>query len=108
MDDKRLIEANVFRESIEGIEWYSMHVDGHVTQGASGEETAWYRAKDIYAAIENAPTVDAVEVVRCKDCKKYFHVIGRDEREVWGCMHFGVTTKADDFCSYGERRTDNG
>ena len=52
-------------------------------------------------------STDAVEVVRCRECKKYYRVIGRDEREVWGCMHFGATTKADDFCSRGERRSED-
>lgn len=55
-------------------------------------------------AIEDAPTVDAVEVVRCKNCKNW--------RENWiAGIESGVClcgkprrTKPDDFCSYGERR----
>lgn len=60
--------------------------------------------------IDNAPTVDAVEVVRCKDCVSY------EER----CPGFGYCyhwdyeqgmspnqVDADDFCSYGERKTDD-
>ena len=40
----------------------------------------------------NAPTIDAVEVVRCKDC---------EHRTVWrSCQG----KREDDFCSYGERR----
>lgn len=52
-------------------------------------------------AIENAPAVDAVEVVRCEDCKHY------DGQE---CFHpraeMGDTLGIDptDFCSYGERK----
>ncbi len=57
-----------------------------------------------YNAIKEAPAADVVEVVRCKDCKKYFRVIGRDDREVWGCRHIGITVKQNDFCSYGERK----
>lgn len=51
--------------------------------------------------IEKAPTVDAVEVVRCNDCKHY----KPDEYEC-GCDFAGGLpyVKADDFCSYGERR----
>ena len=47
------------------------------------------------------PTVDAVEVVRCKDCKHY----KPDEYEC-GCDFAGGLpyVKAVDFCSYGERR----
>ena len=48
-----------------------------------------------------SPTVDAVEVVRCNDCKHY----KPDEYEC-GCDFAGGLpyVKADDFCSYGERR----
>lgn len=49
--------------------------------------------------LEKAPTVDAVEVVRCRDCKHY----KPDEYEC-GCDFAGGLpyVKADDFCSYGE------
>ena len=51
--------------------------------------------------LEKAPTVDAVEVVRCRDCKHY----KPDEYEC-GCDFAGGLpyVKADDFCSYGERK----
>ena len=57
--------------------------------------------------IEDFPTVDAVEVVRCKDCKyrKQFQSDG-----TFYCsdpnygMGIGVELQDDDFCSYGERR----
>ena len=58
--------------------------------------------------IANAPTIDAVEVVRCKDCKHC-------DPENYHCDHAMSTAaplrrKPDDFCSYGERRggADNG
>lgn len=51
--------------------------------------------------IQDAPTIDAVPVVRCKDCKYY----KPDEYE-FGCDYGLPCVKADDFCSYGERRTD--
>lgn len=53
------------------------------------------------ADIENAPTVDAVEVVRCKDCKNM-----NEELVVW-CYWHERATNPYDYCSYGERR-DNG
>ena len=48
---------------------------------------------------------DFVEVVRCKDCKYW-----KAEKD-YGmfCSHWGgilTDSTADDFCSYGERRTD--
>ncbi|MBQ3215779.1 MAG: hypothetical protein IJB11_06660 [Oscillospiraceae bacterium] len=57
-------------------------------------------------AIKEQPTVDAVEVVRCKDCKHFVSPQG-----VPCCDNFyGLGFPAhsgDDFCSYGERRIDN-
>ena len=68
--------------------------------------------------VENAPAVDAVEVVRCKDCK---HTRGRTEYErnylVEGVLICRSSDATDDcwnpvwpehFCSYGERRADDG
>lgn len=45
----------------------------------------------IHSTINNAPTVDAVPVVRCKDCR-YF--------KMYKCR-MGYSDH-DDFCSYGE------
>ena len=53
--------------------------------------------------IKNAPTVDAVPVVRCKDCKHYeIH----KPKVLENCERNGyiIPMKPDDFCSYGERK----
>lgn len=58
--------------------------------------------------IENAPTIDAVEVVRCRDCK---HRKKWKDEITWHCgnpeygMATAVELQDDDFCSYGERRS---
>ena len=53
--------------------------------------------------ISEAPTVDAVPVTRCKDCKYWQdNNDGYPHEECrWG---HGETPDANDFCSYGERR----
>ena len=63
--------------------------------------------------IDNAPTVDAVEVVRCRDCKYHRTLRDRDmcakNADMLNGREVGLrATRADDFCSRGERRTDNG
>lgn len=61
----------------------------------------------IHDAITKAPTIDAVPVVRCKDCK-YFqdNNSGYPHDECrWGK---GETPDPDDFCSYGERKDGEG
>ena len=57
--------------------------------------------------IKNAPTVNAVEVVRCKDCKHYRpqKKSAHGENRANYCNRI-VTIKVRpyDFCSYGERK----
>lgn len=55
-------------------------------------------------AIDNAPTIDAVPVVRCKDCKHNNERHALTDGGVW-CEYWGTDPDNDDFCSYGERRT---
>lgn len=53
--------------------------------------------------LQDAPRVDAVPVVRCKDCK-YCEEI--DKYEFW-CYGVGSPARlmcADDYCSHGERK----
>ena len=55
----------------------------------------------------NAPTIDAVEVVRCKDCMLY-EARSKDSGycHYWGCVEGMELSRVefDDFCSYGERK----
>lgn len=53
------------------------------------------------ADIEKAPAVDAVPVVRCKDCGCYMSESGK---YVEHCCLTGLPVDAGDFCSYGKRR----
>lgn len=56
--------------------------------------------------IEYLPTADVAEVVRCKDCKYYQENNDGYPHEM--CKWNGnETPDADDYCSCGERRTDN-
>lgn len=59
-------------------------------------------------AIDTAPTIDAVHVVRCKDCKHYAFTDNRVPQErVWWCYYWGYEIGADDYCSNGERKDDD-
>lgn len=67
----RLIDANALIDTVEGLDWYHINKKGYLVHGAnSSDHTPIYKAESIYRAIENAPTVDAVPVVRCKDCMR--------------------------------------
>ena len=93
-NEKRLIDANAFLKDI-------------LTAGI-GKTIVEYSESDIGYMIRKRPTVDAVEVVRCRECKYC-------DPENHHCDHYMGTSaplrrKPDDFCSYGERKegADNG
>ena len=69
---------------------------------------AWAKGLEPSQYIEALPTVDAVPVVRCKECKWF---ADNNDGEWYGCQMFGTVLnnpedapKPDDFCSYGERK----
>ena len=62
---------------------------------------------DLLEILEKAPTVDAVEVVRCRECKRWnpdLDSYGKDDGPKGKCMKSFEVTLDDDFCSYGERK----
>ena len=52
--------------------------------------------------IDEMPTVDAIPVVRCKDCR-WLENDGYHTR----CRIMGLSVEAEDYCSRGERRDDD-
>ena len=81
-NEKRLINANAMRQA-----WLE-----------NGENEYVYDTNAVLESIDAQPTVDAVEVVRCKDCKYY-------EPAEKHCRGAGKAEyEANDFCSYGERK----
>lgn len=54
--------------------------------------------------LEQLPTVDAVVVIRCKDCKySCIDGYGRTCEGYWyELSEYAVPVKDDDFCSFGE------
>lgn len=59
----------------------------------------WFSREMLRLMLENQPTVDAVEVVRCKDCKSYIPEKRRCKSEYLnGC------TIPNGYCFNGERK----
>ena len=87
----RLMDADLLSEAI------------HDNVPAPYEDASWAK-ENCLAEIGAAQTVDAVPVVRCRDCKHrgtddcIFHIKGEPADEE-------LLLKLDnDFCSYGERK----
>ena len=71
----------------------------------SPEENARMDAlSDAYEAVKNAPTIDAVPVVRCRECQKWKKTFELDNRQVFGtCDRFyGAETEDSFFCRDGQ------
>ena len=66
-------------------------------------------SEEVEEAIVEAPAVDAVPVVRCKDCKHFYdtHINPAHSCKRGGTQVWDVSFTPDDFCSYGERRDDD-
>lgn len=60
--------------------------------------------------IDKAPTIDAVPVVRCRECKFYREFRTKRHNQLMRlCYRMGkhdmeYMVKPDDFCSYGQRK----
>lgn len=65
--------------------------------------------KTLLEKIENIPSADVVEVVRCKDCKNnYVTTHNHGKQDDPRCDFTDRHLSLDDFCSRGERRMDGG
>ena len=64
---------------------------------ADGEE---HDGVTLQSIIHKMPTIDAVEVVRCKDCENW------DEHGHWCTIRdsYGWDYTPDDYCSYGVKK----
>ena len=56
--------------------------------------------------LDDEPTADVVEVVRCKDCKHWLSYA--NECDFLSPFPDRLATGENDYCSYGERKCDNG
>lgn len=85
----RLIDAYALKERIKKKaidnftleDWYGMYIRG---------------LRVCEEAIDEQPSVDAMPVVRCHDCKNY-------DETTWTCLLHEANVQPRDYCSYGER-----
>ena len=64
-------------------------------------------------ALDDSPTVDAVPVVRCRDCQHWKPTGSKagnsfsDMEYIGGCEFTNYCRRESDFCSYGNRKEDS-
>ena len=76
--------------------------------GLGQDDECWGFAVPV-EEIDKAPTIDAVPVVRCRDCKWFNHYTMECESDDVATDHeggasFSINFGPDDFCSYGQRK----
>ena len=90
-----LISRQAAIDAIEITDWYHQNDNGDMVSGASNEHQAWYKADDVYSALESVPSAQP-EIIRCKEC---LWRIGRD------CTRFtDFPVYMDDYCGRAKRR----
>ena len=86
----RLIDADALKKAMDGY-WGRCQ---RIRKPRNGETAVFL---DIKAIVEDRPTIDAVPVIRCKDC------VFNHGGECWG-FGDGHLVCDDDYCSGGERK----
>ncbi len=96
----RLIDADALRKEIQ------KHVFPITNNNLMGAADTYYR---ILYRLDDASTIDAVPVVRCKDCLYSTDSWAKvNEKGFLICPASGMEITDNDYCSYGERKDGDG
>ena len=106
-NEKRLIDANALCEKIGNMKYEITNNRGGYRYCNEDEKNEWEKLDSFDSLVCDATTVDAVEVVRCKDCKHYDNSEGICWCHLNSKFYPGGldwhSFPEDGFCSYGER-----
>ncbi len=97
--EQRLINANALFSAIEEME---------IIGTMDNENDAAVSQSTVLDIVFAAKTIDAVQVVRCRECKRWGTPIPIEMKEDgYGyCGGLWTNTHKDDYCAWGERRND--
>lgn len=56
-----MISRTAILDAVDGVDWYHQNQHGEMVLGASDKEEAWYKAEDIYKAIESVPSAQLAQ-----------------------------------------------
>ena len=93
----RLIDANALKPAL--LKSHNFYVSTN-TDFAAGKRSGLIHAMDM---VDASPTVNAVQVVMCRDCKYWF---GDDDCRVHSCELDALLRPADWYCAGGRRRNE--
>lgn len=93
MDEKEYIEREA---AIDFVKNHTPTIDGETT------------IQCVERSLENVPTADVVEVVRCKDCKHWLKDVAGCTDFVGRCEWANYMVGAAGYCVYGEKMDGKG
>ena len=67
MAETDLISRQAAIDAIENIDWYHQNASKEMVSGASNEHEAWYKAEDVYKALESVPSAQPEAVEEAKN-----------------------------------------
>ena len=91
---KRLVYAEDIKSEID--EWLDS-----VGYATVGKDLGYYG--ELIGCIEDAPTIEAVQVVHCKECKNWGTGVAGETTRVKCCKYAGYMIGENGYCVYGER-----
>ena len=109
-EKKRLIDANALREKLQAHHDFFVNAWGGFSNLPVKDKARVDEITNCIAEVVNATAVDAVEVVRCRECvhwKPSGSKAGNsfsDMEYIGGCEFTKYCRRESDFCSYGERK----
>ena len=83
-------------------DWVFGHLKPYEQSDEEWSVTGGTALRLIHNAVDNAPTVDAVVVTRCKDCK-HLVAVNVNGKGISTCRVSGMEVAPDEFCSRGEK-----
>ena len=89
MAEKDLIRRSEVIDAIENIYWYHQNDNKDMVLGAKDEHEAWYKADDVYKALESVPPAQP-EQLTDKEQRIFLAAMGREEK---------VCKEVDEECS---------
>ena len=93
---RRLIDADALKEAI--------NAHDYVLKDCLNTTDKGMFTVGIMQAIDAQPTIDAVPVIRCKDCEDCTETKLYDGQRWNYCMRLRCVVKENDFCCWAERK----
>ena len=103
--EELVLAMNAGARAIENTRRYHGAVYSKDVFSEDSQEIPYLLAAKVLREVSDAPTVDAVVVTRCKDCKhRIYKDMGEEIGEIGGCGLFNCAMPNEGFCSHGKRK----